>query len=356
VKVYFKGLDTLRAIAALVVVVGHIEQLKGVNGLPNLFQNPDIKIASGHIAVVLFFVLSGFLITYLLVDEKIKAGRIAFKKFYLRRVFRIWPLYYLIILLSFLFFRSNYQLSSSVLCLSIFPNIAHALGLGWPTSPQIWSIGVEEQFYLFWPLLISIIPNRKMIVTLLTLFIGYSFLPYVIGFVNVRLFENQTLGVVLDKFFYGSKFNSMSFGGILGYMLAINHKNLRYLYNKYLAYLSVILSFGLWFTGFEMNYFTDELYTVIFGIMILNLATNRDLKLNIDTKLFGFLGKISYGIYMYHWIIILFAMKLFLSIQSIVLFNIIAYSFVLLCTIFVSWLSFNSYEKYFLNLKKRFEN
>ena len=103
-KVYFKGLDTLRAIAALVVVIGHIELQKKEIGIPNLINHPYIRLASGHIGVVLFFVLSGFLITYLLAKEKEKAGKIAFKKFYIRRIFRIWPLYYLILLLSFLFF------------------------------------------------------------------------------------------------------------------------------------------------------------------------------------------------------------------------------------------------------------
>lgn len=160
-KNHLKGLDTLRALAALTVVWGHIELFKKNKGLPNLLDNPIIHLPSGRMAVILFFVISGFLITYLLVKEQTNNESISFKKFYLRRILRIWPLYYTILLLSFLLFRVEYSGTTLALCFSIFPNIAHTLGVGWPSSPQIWSIGVEEQFYLFWPLLLTVIPEKK---------------------------------------------------------------------------------------------------------------------------------------------------------------------------------------------------
>ena len=161
----------------------------------------------------------------------------------------------------------------------------------------------------------------------------------------------------IGDFFYGSKFNSMCFGGILGYMYACNHKNLKFLYNKYIAYSSVILSFVLWFSGVDFRFFRDEIYTLLFGIMILNVATNDKLKLNIDTKLFSFLGKISYGIYMYHWIVILLVMKFitYASYENNYSYNFLLYITVLIGTIGISWVSFISFEKYFLSLKQRFE-
>jgi len=141
---HFKGLNTLRAIAALVVVLGHIELVKVQQAIPYLIDQSKFDLPDGHIGVVLFFVLSGFLITYLLLKEKETTGGISFKKFYMRRILRIWPLYYLILLLSYLFFEADYPLSSILLTGSIFPNVAHSLNMVWPTSPQIWSIGVEE--------------------------------------------------------------------------------------------------------------------------------------------------------------------------------------------------------------------
>lgn len=356
-KKHFKGLDALRAIAALVVVFGHIELQKNNNGIPNLLSNSTFRIVDAHIAVVLFFVLSGFLITFLLVKEKEKYGRISLKKFYLRRIFRIWPLYYLIIFLSFLLISADYGTKTVFLSLSIFPNIAQAFSIGWPTSPQIWSIGVEEQFYLLWPVLMILIPDKKKIWFLIIFFIGYSLLPHLLGFINNRTMESVAFADFIRGFFFGSKFNCMSLGALIGYMYATHHKMLKYLYNKFVAYPAIFLAFFLWFTGFELKYFTDEFYTILFGISILNLATNENLKISFDNKAFNFLGKISYGIYMYHWIIIFLCLKYipFGSFENNYLFQIILYISAFGGTILISWISFITYEKFFLNLKERFE-
>lgn len=119
-------------------------------------------VPSGHLGVILFFVLSGFLITYLIVKE-LEAKTFSFKKFYHRRILRIWPLYYLILLISYILFEPSFSIKGLLLCLSIFPNVAHAIGEGWQSSPQIWSIGVEEQFYLIWPFFIYLIPQKRII-------------------------------------------------------------------------------------------------------------------------------------------------------------------------------------------------
>ena len=267
-KNHFKGLDALRAIAALAVVFSHIEVHKSYHGIPTIISKLSIRIADGHIAVILFFVLSGFLITYLLVKEKEKKGKISLKKFYLRRIFRIWPLYYLIIFLSYLFFNSNYSKESVLLCLSIFPNIAQAFGHGWPTSPQIWSIGVEEQFYLLWPILVILIPDRKKILFLTLFFIGYALLPHFLGFFNNRTIKSVDFNTIMNGFFYGSKFNSMGFGALLGYMYATNHKMIKHLYSNFIIYPVIVFAFGLWSIGYEFKYYSCEIYTVLFGIMI----------------------------------------------------------------------------------------
>ena len=144
-------LNCLRAIAALVVVWGHIGLLKTRKEIPgDIYWGPP-----ADFAVTLFFVLSGFLITFLMVKEKEKYGDFSFKKFYIRRVLRIWPLYYLILITSYIFFANNdIPIRTIILNTLTFSNIPIAFNSSWYPSPQIWSIGVEEQFYLFWPLVI----------------------------------------------------------------------------------------------------------------------------------------------------------------------------------------------------------
>ena len=99
-KIYFPNLNGLRFIAALLVIIHHLEQLLSAFGLKNYWDNPVIE-SIGGLGVELFFVLSGFLISYLLFTEEQRTSTISIKNFYIRRVLRIWPLYYLIGFLAF---------------------------------------------------------------------------------------------------------------------------------------------------------------------------------------------------------------------------------------------------------------
>ena len=99
--IYFSGLNGLRFFAALAVIITHIELIKEQMEFPGLHSKNKIVFELGGLGVVFFFVLSGFLITYLLLKEKEQTGTINVKKFYLRRILRIWPLYFLIVALGF---------------------------------------------------------------------------------------------------------------------------------------------------------------------------------------------------------------------------------------------------------------
>src|SRR5215204_2292769 len=101
--VYFKNITSLRFFAALLVFCSHFEIIKKLNGLP-AFTHVAFFREAGHLGVVCFFVLSGFLITYLLLREQNDFSRIHVGRFYLRRVLRIWPLYFLILVLGFFVF------------------------------------------------------------------------------------------------------------------------------------------------------------------------------------------------------------------------------------------------------------
>ena len=101
-KFYFKNLDGIRFIGALMVIIHHIEQNKSVFGIANIWNNPVIQ-SIGPLGVNLFFTLSGFLITYLLLKEYNTNKTIDVKSFYIRRILRIWPLYFLLIIIGFFY-------------------------------------------------------------------------------------------------------------------------------------------------------------------------------------------------------------------------------------------------------------
>src|SRR3989344_4809022 len=103
-RIYFYGLDEIRAIAALLVYFHHVELFKNRESHSSLYQ---VKYTGhfiwniGHNSVICFFVLSGFLITYLLLKEKEKIGTVKIKEFYIRRILRIWPLYFFVAFIGF---------------------------------------------------------------------------------------------------------------------------------------------------------------------------------------------------------------------------------------------------------------
>ena len=102
-KIYFKNLDGLRAIAAMAVVFTHIVSWIPSEGYLNKYIGVLISFSSrgGKYGVTFFFILSGFLISYLLFHEQKINGKIRIGRFYMRRILRIWPLYYLTVIIGF---------------------------------------------------------------------------------------------------------------------------------------------------------------------------------------------------------------------------------------------------------------
>lgn len=345
-----KGLDSLRAIAALIVVINHIELIKHTNKIDDfrsILPNP-------HIAVILFFVISGFLITFLLAKEWGLNNKISLKKFYLRRVLRIWPLYFFVLFLSIFLFKHDQSIKSYLLCFSIFPNVAHIFGHGWSGSPQIWSIGVEEQFYLIWPLIFSLVfyINKRIIsFILLCLFLFLTFLPHGIAYFNSHYFDSEFLKL-LEKLFNFSNYSCIAVGCFIGIAYWRNFKWVNF-FNSNIITIPLLLTVSfLWLFNFRYSYFTNEIFAILFSFVVLGLIGNKTV--NIDNVFFSFLGKISYGIYMYHWIIIEIVIHFLDKGKNLMLYNVLLYSIVIGTTILVSFISYNFYEKKFIDLKRNY--
>ncbi len=173
--IYFSGLNGLRAIAALAVVISHTTLALGDFNLnysliaPLLGPDNNGWLLAGH-GVTIFFVLSGFLITFLLLSEK-DLQDIDIKKFYVRRILRIWPLYYLYFIICVgLIWYDQQSLPPNTILFYVFyaANIPFIIGSSLPYLSHYWSLGVEEQFYLFWPLVIKKV-NKHLMVTIISL-------------------------------------------------------------------------------------------------------------------------------------------------------------------------------------------
>ncbi|MGW2543309.1 acyltransferase family protein [Kitasatospora sp. NPDC001574] len=142
----FDALDGLRAIAAVIVVFFH-------------YGGPQSKFLSGWIGVHTFFVLSGFLITTLMLREKDRTGRISLRNFYIRRIFRIVPLYYVGLLITMLaVYRSGYSWNVLMNHLPHFLGFMNEYQLAGDTPYlHTWTIGIEQKFYLVWPLALILV-------------------------------------------------------------------------------------------------------------------------------------------------------------------------------------------------------
>ncbi len=351
--IYFSGLNGLRAIAALAVVISHTTlALKAFNLSPFIFGvakdgTPKGLILAGY-GVTIFFVLSGFLITYLLQAEK-DIQEINIKKFYVRRILRIWPLYYLYLIICVaVMLLYKHHLDIKVLLLYIFyaANIPFILGNSFGFLAHYWSLGVEEQFYLFWPWVNKKLNNRVIIpiitlviVLLIGIKIGVHFL-YPHSIINSAI-----------------HFHCMIIGG-LGAIL-YKRKNtlfLRITDNKLSQIICWLVIFLLAINKFHIASIIDgEIICIVSLTLIIGQIQIKNRIINLETNVLDFLGKISYGMYVTHPILIFFLVPILnaIPIQNFYKYLLVYFS-VLSTTIAVSYLSYNYFEKYFLSWKHRF--
>jgi peptidoglycan/LPS O-acetylase OafA/YrhL len=386
-KLYFKNLDTIRFIAALMVFLDNAIRPSfrylGIDGTL-LAWMLDI-ISKGGTGVSIFFVLSGFLITYLLVSEHEVSHKISLKKFYMRRVLRIWPLYYLVIIVIFIVFPFLKSLGfmgynsishSNLFCYLTFlsnfdwrlvdihfPGEKHVLA-----ESVLWSISVEEQFYFFWPLLFVFFPKR---------FWGYLIVSVILASAVFRIINHKdvlilyvhTLSVLID----------LGIGGLMAYLVKTKVRIRTYFES---VTTSTHLSFFLFSAGLLMcnqtivkyeygNALSRILISLSFAFIIAAQAmTVNKSALNLGNFSFATKwGKYTYGIYLLHPLVVTFLnviMRLTYHPYHNLLtrFHIpyidflIVFSFGFLAapvTLLISWFSYEYFESRFLALKSKFE-
>lgn len=173
--IHLPGLNGLRSVAALSVLVCHIFYM-------DIGERYLLHWPIAHYAVTMFYVISGFLITFLLLKEREKNQTISIKKFYFRRILRIWPIYYVYMFIAaivmFLYGKADVFFIPSTLCFLVMAGNFHYFFVDPDLHlvGHLWSIGVEEQFYLFWPWMFMFFKSTKKLITGVTAFIILFFI------------------------------------------------------------------------------------------------------------------------------------------------------------------------------------
>jgi peptidoglycan/LPS O-acetylase OafA/YrhL len=350
---HYPALDGLRGIGCLLVVVYHN------------FWFFHQYLFFGWLAMDIFFVLSGFLITDILIKTTGQENYL--RNFYVRRILRVFPLYYLALIL-FIWIIPNF---TSIFQMDYF--IQHQ-GWFWPflqnwvlifhpagghnTLGHLWSMGVEEQFYLVWPLVFALVRNLKSLLWIMTaILIGFSAF-------RVWIWINQFPGISYYQFFLLTRIDGICIGCMVALMQKIDPKFI----GKHLAL--IVLTFA----GFNYLFYYINLkhgdsipylgilgfstFSMIFGLLVYEIINRQNSIFSkmLDVRLLNFLGRISYGTYIFHWPLYILLVAVMPHFFNNNFYHNLTVSITATVLAFlIGHLSFIYFESYFLRLKKHFK-
>jgi peptidoglycan/LPS O-acetylase OafA/YrhL len=328
------ALDGLRGIAIALVVAFH------------LFAFPQ-----GWIGVDIFFVLSGYLITTILLNERNETH--FWKMFYIRRMTRILPPFLLLLLIA----GATEKIPLSLWPYLIFSgqDIAAATRYALITSCSLtvlWSLAIEEHFYFIWPSLVRIISARKLTVILITIFMAEPFARLIAASFGA--------GWKVTYFLTPFRLDGIALGSLLA--LAIKQERTRAQIAGLLPYAlpaaSVLVAFSFpWLLNDTHFLFCDSigysLIAITAALVVASVALDPQslLARALSIRPLTWLGRISYGMYVYHTFLPHFLMRLASGHGYVHSRRILAIS--LVPSLLLSWLSFAFYETPFLEWGKR---
>jgi peptidoglycan/LPS O-acetylase OafA/YrhL len=356
---YKPELDVLRFFAFFGVFVTHFMNRwdADISSLHNSSLTSKIVLSlvhAGAYGVDLFFVLSAYLITELLLREKEIRGSLDVRAFYIRRILRIWPLYYLFVISVMLFpfidpHRAFVDTHFSLPFLCMMGNWSFVL-FGWPGSVAVplWSVSVEEQFYLLWPPVVARLTRHQIVIIAVLLIV----ISNLVRLMAVAMHEST-------QQLWGNTFahmDSIAIGILLAVMLSKKEVRLSYKFRIALMAAGIIC---LMLRGYFVANRPDEQLTWLgtsIGYPAVVFACTSILVCFIGLPwrfpLLEYLGKISFGLYVYH--------MLSISITDRVMpgggpwYDCIKFLLAFGITAVISSISYTVLEKPFLKLKRRF--
>lgn len=368
-RTYIRSLDGIRAIAILLVMAFHFGILR-----------------FGWVGVQLFFVLSGYLISQILLKEKdvpVSLGQ-RLKKFWIRRSLRIFPVYYLYLLIFLVVylvaaFPAHYMQDLPYL-LTYTYNLTR-IGAAWHENPvytHFWSLCVEEQFYLFFPFIIFLLPLRSLKKLTWVILLAAPVFRWLLSLLLVQYGKSsfEVFDVIywfplshLDAFFAGTAINLLQLGtrikrpqilfaGILTLTLLAGAVNFSLDNHGHPFLISLGFNFGD--TSHYEQVWYYSLLNLLFAALLLLLVTQNTSRLSgwlqrlMENKVMVAMGRVSYGMYIFHWVIQTQLLARWMPINNSNKYwlFILDIPLVYLC----AWLSFQLVEKKFIGLKDKLTN
>ncbi|MFI5171676.1 MAG: acyltransferase family protein [Chitinophagales bacterium] len=334
-------LNSIRALSAFCIIIYHY-----------LMEFNFFEIRYGWIGVDVFFVISGFLITSILLSQKARVSNklLIIKNFIAKRTLRLFPAYYFFILLvlSVLYFFFGIKPWSNGNAIYFFTYTQNMLifreGLQGIQVNHTWSLAVEEQFYLIWPWLLLFLPNKLLIRILLLVILVIMVLK---GFV----FEPNT------KFLTVSHFDTLGAGAVIALLMNENILKPIHWINKYKTLLVIgsliILCWGSFFKMHEMLVEISVMMISVALVMGCYFGFTGNFGKFLNHSGLQYLGIISYGLYLYHKPIPSI-FKMIIERNGMVIDHTILLIIALGLTFLLAHFSYQLIEKPFLKMKTRF--
>jgi len=360
---YFKELNALRFIGFVGIFFGHVffsNDIEIVNSkiYSSLYSYGKIL---GFISIDSFFVLSSFLITWKGLEEVKITKKFKFKNFLIRRSLRIWPLYFLVILLGFLieFMKSYYTQDISSLP-SFWSFILFILNFDIIKNGYeflffmvfMWSISVEEQFYIFWALVLKWFQNHLLKVSLLIILISIIFRIY---FIDDSLNLNFHTVSALGNFGVGALAAIAAFNNSI-LITKIRDFSKTQIVIIYLISLLIFIAIPSLHNHDLFIVIQRVLFSFVFAFIILEQTYCQQSIFKLSRiKYFNFFGKISYGLYCYHGIMITIVLKFSDYFSESLFTSIFIFPTLIFCgTLLFSHLSYKFFESKILKLKTKY--
>jgi peptidoglycan/LPS O-acetylase OafA/YrhL len=292
-------LDGLRGIAILIVLLGHLVVFHFGLGIGWLGPLPPV-------GVDFFFVLSGFLITRILVESKAQTHY--FRTFYIRRALRIWPLYFVI--LTILFGVTNHSLiqltfDEKQVHWPVF--VFYVQNLFYRNPAQMgplalavtWSLAVEEQFYAIWPFLVRFLSLRGITIVLSGIILVAPLARFLVPQFGIDPYINPVC-----------RFDAMAIGGLIAIWVSSQKPSkMVVLKTSSLVFLSAVFLELVCYHFRLIQYFNKTIVSFAFGAVLLAVLRSERLATLLSAGFLQFTGRISYCLYLCHLIVAAIAVE-----------------------------------------------